>query len=370
MNILHLSAVKNWGGGENHLENLCMGLKDQPVKIKNAILCNAGGEFRKKLEKSDLNSVPVPLSFKMDPRYIFKIRSICKKEKIDLIHIHDTTALALAVMAGHLFRLPPYIISKKTSFPIKTRKQTLYKYNYPKISKILCVSRATAAITSQSIRDSKKLEVIYHGTNTKTLKKISSHNLREKLNLEPDTIIIGNIANHIRAKDLLTFVKTAAEIIKLRPQRNIHFVQVGSFTNRTSAILKLTRDLDLEKYISFLGFKNDAAGLIPQFDISLMTSQSEGLPQFIFESMYHRIPVVSTNVGGIPEVIESEKNGLLAPAHDHKILGLHVLKLIDEPELRKKYTLTSKETIEADFTSNTMVLKTLEIYKQVIYGSA
>ncbi|HSP83902.1 MAG TPA: glycosyltransferase family 4 protein [Gillisia sp.] len=370
MNILHLSAVKNWGGGENHLENLCNGLNEEYGQIKNIILCNANGEFRGKLEKTNLNFVPAPLSFKMDPRFIFKIRSICKKEKIDLIHIHDTTALALGVMAGHLFSLPNFIFSKKTSFPIKARKQTLYKYNYHKIKKILCVSRATADITSPSIKNREKLEVIYHGTNTKALENVASLNLRKKLNLSPDTLIIGNIANHIRAKDLNTFVRTAAEIIKLNAVKKIHFVQIGSFTNRTSAILKLTRELDLEKHISYLGFYKDAAGLIPQFDISLMTSQSEGLPQFILESLFHRVPVVSTNVGGISEVIENEKNGLLAPVHDHKTLSLQLLRLIDEPELRKKYTQTSRETIEGQFTSQAMVLKTLEIYKQVIYGSA
>ena len=369
MNILHLSAVKNWGGGENHLENLCSGLKDQPVPINNVILCNADGEFRKRLEKSNLNFVPVPLSFKMDPRYIFRIRALCEKEEIDLIHIHDTTALTLAVMAGHLFRLPSFIFSKKTSFSIKPRKQTLYKYNYHKSKKILCVSRATADVTSQSIQDKNKLEVIYHGTNTKTLENYSSLNLREKLNLNPETIIIGNIANHIRAKDLQTFVRMAGEIIKLYPLKNIHFVQAGSFTNRTAAILKLTRDLDLGKHISYLDFQKDAAGLIPQFDISLMTSQSEGLPQFIFESMYYRVPVVSTNVGGITEVIENKKNGFLTPAHDHKALATHVLKLIENKELRKTFTKSSRETIEAQFTSQSMVLKTLEIYKQVIYGS-
>ena len=370
MNILHLSAVKNWGGGENHLENLCSGLNEEYGQIKNIILCNASGELREKLEKTNLNIVPVPLIFKMDPRFIFKIWSICKKEKIDLIHIHDTTALTLAVMAGHLFNLPSFVFSKKTSFPIKARKQTLYKYNYHKIKKILCVSRATENITSPSIKNREKLEVIYHGTNTKALENVASLNLRKKLSLSPDTLIIGNIANHIRAKDMNTFIRTAAEIIKLNPVKKIHFVQIGSFTNRTSAILKLTRELDVEKHISYLGFQKDAAGLIPQFDISLMTSQSEGLPQFILESMYHRVPVVSTNVGGISEVVENEKNGLLAPVHDYKSLSIQLLRLINEPELRKKYTQTSRETIEGQFTSQAMVLKTLEIYKQVIYGSA
>ncbi len=369
MNILHLSAVANWGGGENHLQNLCAGLKDPSYEVRNFILCNAGGQFHKRLQETDLSYFPGNLLFKMDPRYILKIRSLCKSEKIDLIHIHDTTALTLAVMAGHLFTLPPFVFSKKTSFPVKPRKQTLYKYNYHKIKKVLCVSKATAAITSESVDNKEKIEVIYHGTNTEALKKLSSLNLRKKLNLSPETLIIGNIANHIRAKDLETFVRTAAEIINNQQIKNVHFVQVGTFTNRTADIKNLTRKLNLDSHISYLGEQRDAAGLIPQFDISLMSSQSEGLPQFILESLYHEVPVVSTNVGGIPEIIEDGVNGLLSPAHDHLSLANNLVSLIQNEELRRTFTKRTRETVEEKFTSHSMALKTLDIYKEINYGS-
>ncbi|QED37443.1 glycosyltransferase family 4 protein [Antarcticibacterium arcticum] len=369
MNILHLSAVANWGGGENHLQNLCTALKDPSLGVRNIILCNAGGQFHKRLQETELTYYPGHLLFKMDPRYIFKIRSLCKSEKIDLIHIHDTTALTLAVMAGHLFRLPPFVFSKKTSFPVKSRKQTLYKYNYYKIKKILCVSKTTATITLESIQNKDKIEVVYHGTNTKVLENVSSLNLRKKLNLGPETFIIGNIANHIRAKDLETFVRTAAEVIKEQKFPQVHFVQIGAFTNRTSTLKNLTRELHLENYISFLGEQRDAAGLIPQFDISFLSSQSEGLPQFILESLYHRIPVVSTNVGGIPEIIEDRVNGLLSPAHDYKGLANNLIQLVQDKDLRRSLTKRSRETVEDKFTSHSMALKTLDIYKEIKYGS-
>src|SRR5690606_20510087 len=227
MNILHLSAVKNWGGGENHLENLCLELKDLALETKNTIYCNAEGLFRRKLENSDFDVVPAKLSFKMDPRYFFNLIRVCKTKKIDLIHIHDTTALTLAVMGDKFYDLPPFVFSKKTSFPIKNRKQTLYKYNYPKIKKILCVSKATKEVTGNSILDRTKLTQIYHGTNINGILTGSTVDLRKKLNLQRDTILIGNIANHIRSKNLKTFIRVAEELIKVQKINNIHFVQMG-----------------------------------------------------------------------------------------------------------------------------------------------
>lgn len=368
MNILHLSAVKNWGGGENHLENLCMELKQMAPEVNNIILCNSCGTFRKKLENSYINFIPLKLDFKMDPRFIVKLIRVCKQNKISLIHIHDTTALTLAVLADRLSNLPPFIFSKKTSFPIKSRMRTLYKYNYPKIKKILCVSKFTQEVTSQSIENKQKLLCIYHGTNINLRNNPPDLNLRQHLDLDKDTILIGNIANHIRAKSLKTLVLVAQELILKKGINNIHFVQIGAFSNRTIELKRFVKELELEQYITFLDHIDEASGIIPQFDISLMTSQSEGLPQFIYESLFQCVPVVSTNVGGIPEIIQHGVNGLLAPAHDQETLANHIQTLIEKPELRKKLIQNSRKTIEENFTSEIMALKTLEVYKEIING--
>lgn len=368
MNILHLSATKNWGGGENHIENLCKELLLLAPEVTNTIFCTQNGLFQKKLSEGNLKVIPAKLAFKMDPRFIFKLIRVCRNKKIDLIHIHDTTALTLAVMGDRLYDLPPFIFSKKTSFPIKSRERTLYKYNYPKIKKFLCVSKATQQVTGLSVTDKFKLNCIYHGMDTNPGKNSHPLNLREKSGLGENTIIIGNIANHIRAKSLTTFVLVAKELVITRGIENLHFVQIGAFSSRTPKLKSMVKELKLEDHITFFDHLSEASAIIPQFDISLMTSQSEGMPQFIYESLFHRVPVVSTDVGGISEVIQHKKNGLLAPAHDHIALADHIQTLIEEPGVGKKLTQNSRETIEENFTSEKMASKTLEVYKEIING--
>jgi len=180
MHILHLSAVTNWGGGENHIENLCYELAASNPEIKNTILCARDTPFHKRLEKSDLNYITAPLKIKVDPRYFFKIGSFCKREKVDLLHIHEPSALMSAILADKFYNLPPFVFSKKTSFPIKQRKKTLYKYNYPKIKKILCVSDESKKVAEKGIRDHEKLITIYHGTNLNTKGIDTPFKLRKK----------------------------------------------------------------------------------------------------------------------------------------------------------------------------------------------
>ncbi|WP_081211474.1 glycosyltransferase family 4 protein [Salegentibacter sediminis] len=367
MKILHLSAAKKWGGGENHLENLCFEL-DKKGLAENHVLCVKKGILHQRLEKTGILLHAAPLDNKLDPRFLYRLIRLVKKQKFDLLHIHDSTALTLAVVADHLADLPPFVLSKKTSFPIKPRKQSLYKYNYPKIKKILCVSEETRKVTSKSIIDQKKLIRLYHGVAIQQQSGSKAElNLRKHLKLSSDKKIIGNIANHIRPKDLPTLVKTANQLINLKTRSDFHFVQIGNFTKQRTESLKLmVKQYGLEEHFSFLGFRENASALIPQFDISIMTSQSEGLPQFIYESFFHKVPVISTSVGGIPEIISHKINGLLAEAHDEKKLCENILFLSNNEELIPKFVEISYHKLLQDFTSDIMAEKTLTEYKNIL----
>jgi glycosyltransferase involved in cell wall biosynthesis len=368
MNILHVSAVKSWGGGENHIENLCRELISIDPNTVNTILCAKGGLFQEKLKNSEIPHIAIKLGFKMDPRFSMKLVKICKSNKIDLLHIHDSTALTLCIMGDHLYNLPPFIFSKKTSFPIRQRKQTLYKYNYEKIKRILCVSEATKDMTAEMVLKPQKLECIYHGTNVNTSTNIAPLELRTHLKLKDEIKIIGNIANHIWPKDLETFIMTANELVNVQQIKNIHFVQIGAYTNRTDPYLKKIQELHLEDHISFIDKIPNAASMIPQFDISLITSKSEGIPQFIYESFLKKVPVVSTNVGGISEIIEHGTNGFLAPSGNYEVLADQIIELLNNPELIEKFTTISYEIVNEKYTTGIMAQKTLIQYKTVLHG--
>ena len=365
MKILHLSAAQNWGGGENHLENLCFELKEDTTIV---VFCVRDGMLHQRLQGRELDVITAPLANKMDPRFVLKLAYLCKKQKFDLLHIHDSTALTLSVMADHFAELPPFVLSKKTSFPIRPRQQTLFKYNYPKIKKILCVSEATKKISTQTIRCGDRLEVVYHGTRLDNKAANSSFSVRKKFNLPEEAVIVGNIANHIEAKHLETYIRTADYLINQKNQKQLYFVQIGNFSRRTEDLKKLVKELDLEDHIFFSGYISEASALIPQFDVMLLTSENEGIPQVIYESFYYNVPVVSTNVGGIPEVIENKVNGLLNEAYDHKGLGENLLFLLENPQVIPNFAKISREKLFQNFTSKIMAGKTLEIYKTALNG--
>jgi len=369
MKILHLSAVRNWGGGENQIELLCEEFQTNFPDVENIILCVKEGSFHKKLKTNTLNFKTAPLKFNLDLRYSLKIITICKREQIDLIHIHDPKALSLVVIADKFYNLPLMVFSKKTTFPIKTRKQTLLKYNYPKLKRILCVSKKTKEITEETLLNHDRLKTVYHGISLEKQQNVSAKiDLRKELKLDKDIMLIGNIGNHIPAKDLHTFIETAKHVMQQDSIKKFHFVQIGQFTSITPKLLKHLSTTNLAENISFLGFMENASALISQLDILLLTSNSEGVPNVIFEAFYHKTPVITTNVGGIPEIVTQMENGFLADAADSEKLGEHILFLEQNPDLIARFTKNAHKKVVENFTTHQMATKTLQEYKLVLNG--
>lgn len=361
--IVHLSAVRGWGGGENHIENLCHELQDVPG-VKNTIICVKGDAFEQRLKRQSIDYFAWPLKLKISPIFAFKVLRFCKKEKVDLVHIHDPTALVLAIIADAFGGMPPFVYSKKTSFPIRQKKGTLFKYNYPKIKKVFCVSNETKKIAAGAISIKEKLVTLYHGTNLATKSIETPFLLREKLNLKSTDQIVGNIANHIPAKDLPSFLKAAHHIVYEKKHTNITFVQIGTATKLTPELLELRKALKLEPYVHFLGYLPDASNFIPQFDVSCVSSESEGIPQFIYESFYHKIPVVSTRVGGIGEVVADGKTGFLVPMHAPELLAKKIMIALST-EQRSSLVEEANQLLHRQFTTQQMAVATLKTYQQI-----
>ncbi len=366
MNVLQLVITKGWGGGGVQMMNLCTEISTAYPEINMSFLCARNTKFHQRLAQTEFSFETAPMLTKVDPRFIRKLIQVCRKKKIDLIHIHGPSALMVAIIADKMKSLPPFVFSKKTSFPIRKRKQTRYKYNYPKIKKIICVSEKVREVTLRAVQNKNIPVTVYDGLVLNSLSTKTPFQLRDKLNLKPHVKVIGNIGNHMFAKDLDTFIEVARILVHKHKCTDFHFVQMGTFSEDTPPLLQKIEQLDLKDHVSFMGYTENAANFIPQFNITLITSVSEGLPLVVYESFYHKVPVVSTNVGGIPEVIKHNINGLLTEPRDAKMLVAHIKRLADDTELAEKFTSRSFDKLIPEFTASTMAANTVGVYKEAL----
>ncbi|GGY64423.1 glycosyl transferase group 1 [Cellvibrio zantedeschiae] len=366
MNILHISGVLKWGGGENHIQNLCFELAQSNPEVNNIILCVDGGQFHQKLTRLKIKFFTARRRRRIDFNFISTIIKLCKQESIDLIHLHDPTAMQLTIIADHFSSLPPFVLSRKISYPIRRNFLTLYKYNYKKIKKYLCVSDETRRTLEVGVKDKSKAITVYHGTRIDNKSDVTPFKLREKLGIAEDIKIVGNIANHYPAKDLFTYVRTINRLINEHGRKDVHFVQIGSPADKTPEIMALVKAYNLEAYVSFLGFTEDASNFIPQFDIGFMSSKLEGIAQFLYECFYHRVPIVTTNAGGAAEIIKQGETGFIADKGDDEALARHLVYVLDHPEESKVITENGNKLLYSQFITPVMAQKTLAVYREII----
>ncbi|MBQ2820003.1 MAG: glycosyltransferase [Thermoguttaceae bacterium] len=121
----------------------------------------------------------------------------------------------------------------------------------------------------------------------------------------------------------------------------------------------------LENRIRLLGERTDISELLQISDIFLLTSKSEGIPLTILEAFASGVPVVATDVGGIPEVINTEKNGLLAASGDFRQIALHLEKILKNPDTAAQITENARIRFEDEFTETQMLAQYEKIFEEI-----
>jgi glycosyltransferase involved in cell wall biosynthesis len=125
---------------------------------------------------------------------------------------------------------------------------------------------------------------------------------------------------------------------------------------------------NLGPHVRFLGLRKDVARLLRAADLFLLTSISEGIPLTLIEAMAAGLPIVSTRVGGVPEVIEDDLTGCLAPAGDDAVLAKKILSLAADPPLRVQMAQRGRERARAMFSETEMHAKYHRLYREMLQG--
>jgi glycosyltransferase involved in cell wall biosynthesis len=127
----------------------------------------------------------------------------------------------------------------------------------------------------------------------------------------------------------------------------------------------LTRQLGLSENVIFTGFRTDIPELTSIFDIAILASFFEGLGRVLLEAMVLGKPVIATKVGGIVDVVDDGKTGILVPPNDSNALAGAIVRLLSDDDLRKKMGKAGKEKIDAKFSAQTMVSQIERVYEEL-----
>ena len=361
MKILHLSSEKTWRGGEQQIAYLIEELSQQGVK--NLVACRKNSAFEDYCKRKELRYFSLPFSNSLDFRTAAALKKICKSEAPNLMHLHSSKSHGIAVLSGWIGNRTPMVLSRRVDFPLKKNWLSQQKYNHSNIRRILCVSDAIKAMVQEGIRDQDKATTVYSGIDLKKFATTKGTSLRTRFNIPENFFLVGNTSAIAPHKDYYTFVNTVEELEKAHFPAYYFIIGSGPLEQEIKAYVE---EKGLDKKIIFTGFLSNINEVLPELDLFLMTSKTEGLGTSLLDAFACKVPVVATAAGGIPEIVQHKKTGLLAPVGNSIALSQEVQQLLQSPNLRGTLVKNAYQLVQ-QFDKNVTAQKTLEIYRKVLH---
>ncbi len=346
-------------------------------------LCEKNWVFRLKTFKTPL--LELVLFYRLSSK---KLLEISKKFSIDIAHVNLPLVPSFAVPKSLGKALVATVHStwrgeneglKHESFLelnanekiVRSCNNILRFFEYKLLKRsdeIIAVSNYTKKELLESYDlNANKINVIYNGVDVNKFKPSNDKDkIKKELGLNDDKIILYVGRLYCR-KGLPTLLRAAPLI--LRKFKNVKFVISGKgFGNGEDRFRAFANRMKVGKHVSFIGYFPDEKlpKLYQAADIFVLPSVYENLPFALLEAMATALPVVTTNVGGIPEVIQDGKNGLMFNPLDFQSLADKVLYLLKNPAFASEIGFFGRKTVEEKFDWRHIIKQVLKVYDKVL----
>lgn len=360
INVLHLSSEKSWRGGEQQIAYLIQELNC--LGINNQVACRRHSAFEIYYQRQHRPFVSLPFANGIDLYTALAIKNLCRQQNIDLVHIHSAKSHSIAVLSATLGNPTPMVLSRRVDFPIRQNRSTQWKYNHPSIRKIVCVSEAIERIVRRGIKVPDKCTTVYSGVDIHRFRPPIGF-LRKRFSLDDTTLLVVNTSAIADHKDYFTFVDTAQAFQS--SGLDARFIIIGDGPER-EAIRQYIAQRNLESTVLMTGFINNLEEVLPEADIFLITSKTEGLGTSVLDAFACRVPVVATRAGGIPEMVIHQQTGLLAEIGDATMLAKHLETIMQKAALKERLIKNAYQHLLNHFTKEKMAQGTVNIYQSLL----
>lgn len=367
-NILYLHNESIMGGAEISLLNLVKRLNKELFIPHFA--CSKEGPFIDELRKIKISPdfVQFPSIRWPNPVQICStIRSlidIIKKKQINLIHSNQPRSNLFGAIAA-----------KIKTIPIVWHERCLERGRFDSDNifsflpdRIICNSGAVKNRFTKGAKTDTKIRTIINGVDLREFNpELNGSVIRKEFNIDEDEPIIGTIGRIDPEKGYECFLESARII--LQDFKNVRFLVVGGAFNNPSlegSLYEMSVEKGIDKKTIFTGFRRDIPQLLASMDIVVLPSGIDACSRVLFESMAMRKPLVATNAGGTPEIVQDGITGLLVKPRDSSGMAKCIKKLLDDKYLAEQYGNAGRKRVETMFTIERNIRETENVYLELL----
>ena len=297
-----------------------------------------------------------------------RLLGVVRTEGVSVIHAHQYGPFFYASAGRFPRSRPPVIFTEHGRFHpdrIGMKRVLANRVLLRRGDRLTAVGEAVRrALVDKDGFPARRVAVIYNGIALSNYEEVRRDRaaVRRELGFEDGDLVAILVARLDPLKDHLTALRTLERVTHVRPEVRLVLVGDGPSRDEVSGAI---RERGLEPFVRNLGYRADIPRLLGAADLGLLTSISEGIPLALIEAMAAGLPVVATRVGGVPEVVEEGRTGLLAPAgNDEELSGL-ILHLAADPALRERLGRAGRERAFEAFSEDRMAASYDHLYREL-----
>ncbi|CAN5676365.1 glycosyltransferase family 4 protein [soil metagenome] len=377
--ILYAITKSNWGGAQAYTYALATGAREAGAQVSVAMGGANGttpetGLLATRLTEASIPIIPLSqikrdIGITRECKAFAELVRILKKEKPHVLHLNSSKMGLLGSLAGRLAGVPRIVFTAH-GWPHGENRSLFWKTCIWIASWLtVAMCHVTIVVSEYDMRNApvffskRKLHVIRNGIQSFEL--IPRAQARAEIialspGLTADSLWLLMNAELHPNKGIDVAIRALAELAPTYTNLVLVVMSEGQERERLPA---LARSLGIASKVFLPGFITDARFKLLAADIFLMPSRKEGLPLAILEAGIASLPVIASRVGGIPEIIQSSKNGLLVGPNDALLLANAIQSLLSDRELAHTLGISLHEKVATEFTSERMTAETFKTYR-------
>lgn len=358
--VLHIIGGGEFGGAEKHILNLAVGLDPSEINLK--LCCLHREPFYQIARQAGVQAWALPMQGKFDVGIIKRLTKLIVEQQVDIVHTHGVRANLMGRLAARMVHRP-----------VMTTVHSLLSMDYPQpLTRFIytLIERSTAPLTQRFITVSEslktalaeqgvapeKISVVYNGID------FTRYDMLKGVRDEAAVPTVGVIGRLHPVKGQQYFLEAAAKVLADRPDAT--FVLAGAGADR-ERLENLAAKLGITDQVQFLGFVEDVPTLLTKLDLVVIPSLAEGFGLIAAEALAMEVPVVATQVGGLPEVVLDHVTGLLVNPADSAALAKGILWMLNHPHEAKDMAQKGREFVQQNFSALAMAERTKRLYLEV-----
>jgi len=370
--VLHVIYSLYRGGAERVIETQLLGADRRRFEY---LVCSitGGGEMIDRMSNAGARVFLLGKRRRGDLTAVTKLANLIRGEHIDLLHLHNSPGMFWGTLAQIASGIKAPIVRTEHNPYLPENMPALFRWVFPRFTKrasrIICVSeRVRQSFAGRFPELAGKFIEIPNGIRLQDYEKLPPRaECRAQFKLLPGAKLIGTVGRLAPVKNHKLLIEALFLVRQTVP--DVHLAIIGEGEMR-EALAAYASDLSVSEYVSLVKETQTIDHFYGAIDIFCLSSDSEGMPLTLLEALASGVPVVSTEVGGIPEIIESGKTGYLVPKGSADSLARRIVELLQNPSKAAELALNGRKMVHERFPAEKMITATEAVYEEVLAKGA